>query len=185
MQGSFVRIKHLLGEENLKKLANSSIIVIGLGGVGSYAVEAIARCGVGTITIVDHDRIEASNINRQLGALSSTVGQLKTEVLGARLKDINPDVNIIKYPLPYDADNSSIILEPRPDYVIDAIDSIPNKLQLIRECWKRNIPLVSSMGMGNRIDPVKLEIADIRDTSVCPLAKNYAGSCVKINVTRG
>lgn len=165
------RLQLLTGIEGIKKLQEASVAVIGLGGVGSHAAEALARSGVGTMTLVDMDRIQKSNLNRQLPALVSTIGRYKTEITAERIQDINPSIKINKFTCRYEPANSEKILSASPDYVIDAIDSIPDKTHLIRSCLERGIPIVSSMGMANRLDPLKLKIGDIKDTSVCPVAR--------------
>lgn len=167
----FRRVSILLGQEKLDKLKNTSIAVIGLGGVGSHALEAIARCGVGEITLMDPDRVEESNINRQLPAMSSTIGEYKTDVMEKRLYDINPHLLIHKLTSAYTPDNSSFIIDNDYDYVIDAIDSFQDKIHLIKTCLDNHVPIISSMGTANRVNPLLLTIADIKDTRICPLAR--------------
>lgn len=185
MQEVLSRTAALLGDRGIRKLQQSSVAVIGLGGVGSYAVEAIARCGVGTIIIVDADRIEASNINRQLPALHSTLGQYKTDVVAARLQDINPSLKICKHTCRYNHQTSNQILTEKLDYVIDAIDSLPDKVHLIKSCLDKNIPLVSSMGAALRLDPGMLRVADIKDSQVCPMARRLRRKLHKENIYSG
>lgn len=185
MREAFRRTEALLGSAGLKKLQNSSVAVIGLGGVGSYAAEAVARSGVGKVIIVDHDRIETSNINRQLPALHSTVGQYKTDVLAARLQDINPLLEIQKYTCSYNSDSSERILSDNLDYVIDAIDSLSDKIHLIKSCLQRKIPIISSMGAALRLDPGMLKIADIKDSSVCPMARRLRRELHKEHIYTG
>jgi tRNA A37 threonylcarbamoyladenosine dehydratase len=185
MQELFRRTAALLGNEGLRKLQQSAVAVIGLGGVGSYAVEAIARCGVGTIIIVDADRIEASNINRQLPALHSTLGQCKTDVVADRLQDINPLLKIYKYTCRYNHQTSNQILSAKLDYVIDAIDSLPDKVHLIKSCLQKDIPIISSMGAARRLDPGMLKVADIKDTQVCPMARRIRRELHKENIYSG
>ncbi len=167
----FHRTQLLVGEEGMERLNNSRIIIVGVGGVGSHAVEALCRCGVGNITIIDPDRIEDSNINRQIPALISTIGRYKTEVMAERMQQINPFLRISHYPSSYTSENSSMIGQGTCDYVIDAIDSIKDKIHLIKTCLDKEIPIISSMGTANRINPQKLKIADIKDTSICPVAR--------------
>ena len=161
----------LIGVDSLIKLKNSRVAVFGIGGVGGYAVEALVRAGIGSIDIIDNDTVSCSNINRQIIALSSTVGQLKTEVMKKRILDINPEITvncINKFVLPEnigDFDFSSY------DYVVDAIDTVSGKLAIIEKASSLGIPVISSMGTGNKLDPTKFEITDIYKTSVCPLAR--------------
>lgn len=181
----FKRTELLIDKQGLEKLGNSSIVIVGLGGVGSYAVEAITRCGVGHIRIIDPDRIEASNMNRQLPALVSTLGQFKADTVAGRLLDINPSLNLEKYNCAYNAENSEYLLNKNVDFVIDAIDSVDDKLHLIRTCVENKIPIISSMGTANRINPLKLQIADIKDTSICPLARRVRRELRKFNINQG
>lgn len=169
MKEEYLRTAALIGEDGLDKLKNSAAAVFGLGGVGSYAAEALVRSGIGTVYIYDSDKVAKSNINRQLIALSSTVGMYKTEAEAARLNDINPDCNIIEKrefvtpqcDIPFDSF----------DFIIDAVDNVTAKLFLAVEAEKRKIPIVSVMGTGNKLDPTRLKITDIYKTSVCPLAR--------------
>lgn len=165
------RTEYLIGKYNLNKLNKAHIAVFGCGGVGSYAIEALARSGIGNLTLIDNDVVDITNINRQLIADTTTVGMPKVEVEKERLLKINPNLNITIYQEFYDATNSDKILNSTFDYIIDAIDSVSSKLYLIEEAYKRNIPIISSMGTGNKLDPTKLEVSDISKTSVCPLAK--------------
>lgn len=185
MKKAFRRTEALLGNTGLKKIRESSVAVIGLGGVGSYAAEAIARCGVGTMIIVDYDRIEASNINRQLPALHSTLGRYKADVVAARLTDINPSLIIHKHTAAFNSVSGEEILAPRLNYVIDAIDFLPDKVHLIKSCLKKNIPVISSMGMACRLNPLLLRVADIKDTSVCPLARRLRRELHKEGIYTG
>jgi tRNA threonylcarbamoyladenosine dehydratase len=165
------RTKLLLGREKLEILQNSHVLVVGLGGVGAYAAETICRAGVGEITIVDGDSVEESNINRQLPALSSTVGKPKSEIMAARLRDINPDV--ILHPIHKFIRNEETekLLAQDFDYVVDAIDTLFPKLNLIIEAYNRELPLVSSMGAGGKVDPGMVKLADISKSYNCRLAK--------------
>lgn len=161
----------IIGDEGLEKLKNSNVIVFGVGGVGSFAAEAIARAGVGNLTIVDFDDVDITNINRQLPALHSTVGKYKVEVMKERILDINPDINIKAVRNVYNKDTSEEILTEDYDYVIDAIDMVTSKIHLIETCKSKGLEIVSSMGMGNKLDPTKIVVTDIHKTSMCPLAK--------------
>lgn len=161
----------IVGEDGLDKLQNANVIVFGVGGVGSFACEAIVRAGVGNITIVDFDDIDITNINRQLPALHSTVGKLKVDVMKERLLDINPDLNIRTVKEVYNAETRDEILIENYDYVIDAIDMVTSKIDLIQTCKERGLEIISSMGMGNKLDPTKIVVTDIYKTHTCPLAK--------------
>ena len=168
----FQRTELLLGKENLDKLKSSHVIVFGLGGVGGFAVEALVRAGVGEISVVDFDTIDITNLNRQIIALQTTVGKLKTEAIKERALLINPNVVIHDYPIKFSKDMEDFLFKDKNySYIIDAIDLITNKLDVISIAKKRNIPIISSMGTGNKINPTMLEVADINKTSVCPLAR--------------
>ena len=169
MKEEYLRTAALIGEENLNKLNNSTVAVVGLGGVGSYAAEALVRSGLGTVYIYDSDKVAKSNINRQLIAISSTVGMYKTEAEALRLKDINPHCNIIEK-TEFVTPESNIPFE-NFDFIIDAVDNVTAKLFLAAEAEKRGVPIISVMGTGNKLDPAKLKITDIYKTSVCPLAR--------------
>lgn len=161
----------LLGEEKLVRLRNAHVLVVGLGGVGAYAAEMIARAGVGRMTVADADVVASSNINRQLVALHSTVGRQKAEVLSERLRDINPRLELTVVNRYIKDDQTDALLDAAPyDYVVDAIDTLSPKLALITGALARRLPLVSSMGAGAKTDPTRMEIADISKTHHCPLA---------------
>ncbi len=165
----FERSRILLGDDALLKLKYAKVIVFGVGGVGSYVCEALARGGVGTITLVDNDTVSESNINRQLVALSSTIGRNKTDVMKERILEINPECNVTSIPCFYTKEKEVSI--EGFDYVVDAIDTVTSKLTLIEEANRLSIPIISCMGTGNKLDPTRFEIADISKTSVCPLAR--------------
>lgn len=169
MNNSFSRELALIGEQGYEKLKNSSVIVFGVGGVGSYAVEALARAGIGAITIVDNDVIDITNINRQLYALNSTIGKDKVLIAKNRILDINPECKVTAIKEFFN-ENSTINLNEF-DYIIDAIDSVKSKLFLAETAVKNNIKIISSMGTGNKLEPEKLTVCDISKTSYCPLAK--------------
>ncbi|UUV16313.1 tRNA threonylcarbamoyladenosine dehydratase [Clostridioides difficile] len=172
MENNFTtRTSFLVGDDGIEKLNNSNIIVFGVGGVGSFTVEALARAGVGNITIVDFDDVDITNINRQIPALHSTVGRYKVDVMEERILDINPNINIKKIRSLYNKDTSDEILTERYDYVVDAIDMVSSKIHLIETCEKKGLKIISSMGMGNKLDPTKIVVTDIHKTSICPLAK--------------
>lgn len=167
----FARTKTLIGQEALDKLKSAKVLLIGVGGVGSYVCEALARVGVGSIDLIDKDVVDATNINRQLIALHSTVGKPKVEVAAQRLKDINPDIKIKAMECFYLPQNSEQFDFAVYDYVIDAVDNVTAKLDIIEKAKVSGVPVISSMGTGNKMDPTAFKIADIEDTKVCPLAK--------------
>ncbi|MGB7595719.1 MAG: tRNA threonylcarbamoyladenosine dehydratase [Erysipelotrichaceae bacterium] len=180
---SFSRTELLIGEAGLAKLADANVAVFGIGGVGSYVAEALVRTGVGAITLVDDDAVHLTNLNRQLPALHSTLGQSKVEVMGRRMLDINPELKLEKLAMLYLPENADEIDLSRFDYVVDAIDTVSAKLELIKRCAKLDIPIISSMGAGNKLDPTRLRIGDIFETSVCPLAKVMRHECRKQGIT--
>ena len=167
----FSRTKLLLGTEKMDTLSNSHIMVFGVGGVGGYVVEALVRSGVGKISIIDNDTVNLSNLNRQIIALESTVGKLKVEVLKERILAINPNCTVNCYNEFITYDNIDNICFNGVDYVVDAVDTITAKIAIISKCKELNIPVISSMGAGNRLDPLQIKIADINQTKNCPLAK--------------
>ena len=164
------RLGILMGEQAIAKLVHSKVLVMGVGGVGSICAEALARSGVGSITLVDGDRVEISNINRQIPALHSTVGKYKAEVMAGRLRDINPEAEITFYSLMWEKESVFVDLADY-DYVIDAIDSFTAKMDLIESCVKNDINIISSMGAGGRLDGTQYEVCDIKKTYNDPLAK--------------
>lgn len=171
MEEQLSRTALLLGEEALAKLKGSRVAVFGIGGVGGYVVEALARCGVGTLDLIDKDVVSESNINRQIIALHSTVGRAKTEVMKERIQDINPEIRVNArecFFLPENADEFDFTVY---DYVVDAVDTVTAKLEIILRAEAAGTPVISSMGAGNKLEPGRFEIADIYQTSVCPLAK--------------
>lgn len=168
---AFSRTELLIGKEGIDKLAKSTIAIFGIGGVGSYAAEALCRCGIGRLVLIDYDDICITNINRQIHATRKTVGQSKVEVMKERLSDINPKAEIIIHKMLYNEQTSEILLLPEYDYVVDAIDMVSSKIHLIIKCIEMNIPVISCMGAGNKLDPTKFVVTDIYKTSVCPLAK--------------
>ncbi len=178
----FSRTELLLGKTNIDKLKKSTVIVFGIGGVGSYVVEALTRVGVGKIVIVDKDDISISNINRQLPATQQTIGLSKVKIMKERMLSINPEITVVakqEFYLPGRADE---FLNDDLDYIVDAVDNVTAKLDLICCAKEKNIPIISSMGTGNKLDPTRLEIADIKKTSVCPLAKVMRKELRKRNV---
>ena len=170
-ESRFSRTALIFGEDGVEKLAKSSVIVFGAGGVGGYVIEGLARSGVGRIDIVDMDKIALSNINRQILALEDTVGLPKTEVAIERIKAINPNIKTKGYQLFYLPETASEIDLSQYDYIVDAIDTVTAKIHLIVEAQKLDVKIISSMGTGNKTNPTMLEVADIYKTSVCPLAR--------------
>ena len=167
----FSRQMLLLGEESQKKLERSAVLLFGVGGVGSYAAEALARAGVGRITLIDPDEVALSNCNRQLAALHSTLGQKKAEVMARRIQDINPQCQAEALCLFYGPETRDQIRMTEYDYIVDAIDTVSSKLLLAEEAQRAGVPLIASMGTGNKLDPSRFRIGDISETSVCPLAR--------------
>ena len=177
MLHEFSRAELLLGTEAIKKLAASHVAVFGVGGVGSFACEALARAGIGELTLIDNDTVALTNRNRQLVALSSTDGQPKVAVMRSRIADINPRCIVHALQVFYTPDSALDLSQF--DYVIDAIDTVTAKLHLITECDRLGVPLICSMGTGNKLDPTRFEVADIYKTSVCPLARVIRLECKK------
>ncbi|WP_312043393.1 tRNA threonylcarbamoyladenosine dehydratase [Anaerotignum sp.] len=165
------RAELLLGDEGLRKLKQAKVAVFGIGGVGSFATEALARGGVGHLTLIDGDCVSLTNMNRQLIATQKTVGQLKTEVMKERIHDILPQTTVETHSVFYTNENRELIDFGEYDYIVDAIDMITSKIILIEEAKKVGVPIISCMGTGNKLDPSKFEVEDIAKTSVCPLAK--------------
>lgn len=171
MSERFDRTKRLLGAEAMDKLNNSHVAVFGIGGVGGHAVDALVRSGLGTVTIVDSDAVSVSNINRQLIATTKTVGRKKVEVMKEHLLEINPDVKVEVHDCFFLPETKDEFDFSRYDYVIDAVDTVTAKLELVEACKEVGVPIISSMGAGNKLDPAAFEVTDIYKTSVCPLAK--------------
>lgn len=171
----FDRMGRLVGDGPMKRLMDAHVLVVGLGGVGSFAAESIARSGVGRITVVDFDAICVTNANRQLHALQGLTGKNKAEVVAERLRSINPQAQIHALPLFYDAEHSEAILGTRPDFVIDAIDHITSKCHLLARCRDLELPVVCATGSGGRLDPTLVRVADLADTTRDPLARTVRG----------
>ena len=167
----FCRTELLIGEEGIEKLHNSKVIVFGIGGVGSFVVEALTRAGVGNLILVDNDTICISNLNRQIHATQATVGNIKVEAMKARVLSINPNCNVEAKQEFITADNIQEIIPEDIDYVVDAIDTVTSKLALAEYCYKNDIKLIASMGTGNKMDPTQFRVTDVFKTKVCPLAK--------------
>ena len=171
MLNQFSRTELLIGSENINKLKNSTVAVFGIGGVGGFAAEALARAGIGHLVLIDNDTVSLTNINRQIVALHSTIGKYKTEVMRDRIADINPDAIVEVHNCFYLPENKSDFDFSKYDYVVDAVDTVAAKLSIIEEAKRCNVPVISSMGAGNKLNPTMFEVADISKTSVCPLAK--------------
>ena len=171
MQHKFDRLSKVIGKENVTKLSDKSVLVLGCGGVGGYVIESLARSNIGTLIIVDFDIIEFSNLNRQIIALDSTVGKYKVDVFEDRIIEINNKCNVIKIKDKINSNNFNKLFNEKIDFFVDACDDLNVKKLVIKECLKRNIPFISSMGTGNKLDPSKLEIVDIRKTVNDPIAR--------------
>ena len=170
MCNQFSRTELLIGKENIEKLHNSKVAVFGVGGVGSFVVEGLVRAGIGNLVLVDKDVVDITNLNRQLIATRKTIDKPKVEVAKERVLDINPDVNIVTFQEFFMPETEGII-DDSIDYIVDAIDTVTAKIELVVRANKLNIPIISSMGTGNKLDPTKFEVDDIYNTTVCPLAK--------------
>lgn len=167
----FLRTEMLLGKKAVEKLAASHVAVFGIGGVGSWCAEALARSGVGTLTLVDNDQVGLTNLNRQAEALHSTLGMDKTEAMTRRILDINPNCQVRQIPEKYQGENRALFFTAQYDYIVDAIDLVSCKLDLIETAREKNIPLISCMGTGNKLDPSQFCVADISKTEGCPLSR--------------
>ena len=180
----FARTRLTFGKENMEKLYNARVIVFGIGGVGSYVVEALVRSGIGAIDIVDDDKICLSNLNRQLFALQSTIGRDKVDVAEERIHDINPDCKVTKWKTFYMPDTADQFDFSPYDYIVDCIDTVTGKLEIITRAKALKKPVISCMGAGNKVDPTKLKVADITRTSVCPLARVMRNELKKRRIKR-
>lgn len=176
---AFSRTQLLLGSDSMEKLKNARVAVFGLGGVGGYAVEALARSGVGALELIDHDTVSLTNLNRQILATHSTLGMSKAQAAKARVLDINPDCDAVAKELFFLPDTAGQLDFTRYSYVVDAIDTVTGKLSLITAAQAAGVPIISCMGTGNKLDPSKFQIADITKTSVCPLARVMRKECLK------
>jgi len=181
----FQRLELLVGSSGLKILGNSSVAVFGIGGVGGYAVEALVRGGVGKLTLIDPDLICLTNVNRQIHALEKSVGQVKVKVMAQRCREINPQVEVATHHCAYQQENSEQLLIDRYDYVLDCIDNITDKLHLLQSCQQRGLPVISSMGAANKLDPTKIEVADISATKKCRLARTIRKELRKRGIEEG
>lgn len=178
------RTQMLLGYDKVQELQNKKVIVFGIGGVGGYVCEALCRSGVGTIDIVDNDKVSLSNINRQIIALHSSVGEYKTEVMKKRMLDINPSVSVNAFNTFYTPETADQFDLSKYDYIVDAIDTVSGKIELVMQAEKYNIPIISSMGAGNKLDPTAFKVSDIYKTSVCPLARVMRAELKKRGIKR-
>lgn len=185
MEDIFNRTRLLIGNRGLEVLAGSTVTVFGLGGVGSYAVEALARAGVGNLILVDYDIVAPSNVNRQLHAFEDTFGVSKAELMRERVNKINKAAQVIIYDRKYSPENRESFFTIRPDYVVDAIDDIRGKIDLIGYCLKEEIRLIACMGAGNKLDPTLFKVDDISKTSVCPLARVVRQQLKRIGIIKG
>ena len=184
MLNQFSRTQLLFGPEAMEHLARCRVAVFGIGGVGSYAVEALARSGIGALDLVDDDRVCLTNLNRQLYALRSTVGKYKVDVAEERIRDINPDCTVRTWKTFYMPDTRDLFDFTQYDYVIDAIDTVTGKLALVMQAREAGTPIISAMGAGNKTDPAAFRVADIYETSVCPLARVMRSECRKRKIEK-
>lgn len=181
MNKEFERLEIIIGEKNLSLLSRRHVAIFGIGGVGSYAAEAITRSGVGTLTLVDYDSVDITNINRQIPALHSNLGKKKVEILKERYLDINPELKINTKDEKFDENTDDSIFQ-NIDYIVDSIDDVKNKTLLIRKAYQKNIPIISSMGMGNKLNPLNIKVARLDKTHTCPLAKIMRKELKKYNI---
>lgn len=183
MQNKFARTELLIGKEGIEKLQKAKVAIFGIGGVGSYVVEGLVRSGIGNFVLVDNDKISITNLNRQIIATTKTIGKPKVEVAKERILEINPNANVEIYQ-EFFMPNSNGILDNSISYIVDAIDTVTAKIELVLRANKFNIPIISSMGTGNKLDPTKFEVTDIYNTSVCPLAKVMRKELKKRNIEK-
>ena len=184
MDEKFSRTEMLIGNEGMKKLNDAKVAVFGIGGVGSFVCEGLARGGIGNFILVDYDKIDESNINRQLIATSKTIGKYKTDLMKERILEINPDANVEVFKEFYLADSEIDIITDDLSYAVDCVDTIMAKIAIICSCDALGVPVISSMGTGNKLDPTLFEVADIYETSVCPLARIMKKDLKKRNIEK-
>ena len=184
MDEKFSRTEMLIGNEGMEKLANAKVAVFGIGGVGSFVCEGLARSGVGNFVLIDFDKIDESNINRQLIATVKTVGKNKVDLMKERILEINPDANVEVHKEFYLADSETDIITEDLSYVVDCVDTIMAKIAIVCSCDALDVPVISSMGTGNKLDPTMFEVADIYDTSICPLARIMKKDLRKRNIEK-
>ncbi|KPV42093.1 tRNA threonylcarbamoyladenosine dehydratase [Alicyclobacillus ferrooxydans] len=185
MLTQFSRTELVFGAEGIEKLKGLSVAVLGAGGVGSFAMEALARVGIGRLILIDKDVVDVTNINRQIPALTTTVGRSKVEVMKERIAEINPACEVVALQTFFLEDNMDVLFSQNPDYVVDAIDTISAKILLVKECVERGIPIVSSMGAANKLDPTRFRVVDIADTRVDPIAKVMRRELKKFGIYSG
>ncbi len=184
MDEKFSRTEMLIGNEGMEKLKNAKVAVFGIGGVGSFVCEGLARGGIGNFILVDYDKIDDSNINRQLIATAKTIGRYKADLMKERILEINPDANVEVYKEFYMADSKTDIIKGDLSYAVDCVDTIMAKIAIICKCDALDVPVISSMGTGNKLDPTAFEVADIYETSVCPLARIMKKDLKKRNIEK-
>ena len=184
MEDKFSRTEMLIGNDGMEKLSNAKVAVFGLGGVGSFVCEGLARSGLGNFVLVDHDKVDESNINRQLIATEKTIGRNKVDLMKERILDINPDANVETYREFYMADSKEDIITKDLSYAVDCVDTIMAKIAIICKCDEIDVPVISAMGAGNKLDPTMFEVADIFETSVCPLARIMKKDLKKRNIEK-
>jgi tRNA A37 threonylcarbamoyladenosine dehydratase len=182
MEDRYTRTEMLLGREGVDRLKGSAVIVFGVGGVGGYTVEALARAGVGHIAVVDSDAVSESNINRQIIATRATVGRKKVDVIEERIHEISPDISVEKFDVFFESDTKCKIDFTKYDYIVDAIDSVSSKVLLVECANEAGVPIISSMGTGNKLDPTAFRVTDISKTKVCPLARAVRTRLRKIGI---
>ncbi len=182
MLNQFSRTELLIGKEGIEKLQKAKVAVFGIGGVGSFVVEGLARAGIGHLVIVDYDKYDITNINRQLGALHSTIGKYKVDVMKERILDINPDAKVDAYKPDEIEGGETNIVNSELSYVVDAIDTMSNKLKIIEKAKAENVRIITSAGAGNKLDPTKFEVADIYKTSVCPVCRILRKKLKEMNI---
>ena len=171
MLNQFTRTELLFGQDAINKLSQSRVAVFGIGGVGGYTVEALARSGIGELDLIDNDSVSLTNINRQIIATHNTIGEFKVDVMKKRILEINPNIQVKTYKTFFTSQNSNEFTFNKYDYIVDAIDTVSSKIELVIKANEVNVPIISSMGAGNKVDPTAFEVCDIYKTSVCPLAK--------------
>lgn len=184
MDEKFSRTEMLVGNDGMKKLSNAKVAIFGLGGVGSFVCEGLARSGIGNFILVDYDKVDESNINRQLIATVKTIGRYKVDLMKERILEINPDANVEVYKEFYMADSEIDIITEDLSYVVDCVDTIMAKIAIVCNCDAIDVPVISSMGTGNKLDPTMFEVADIYETSVCPLARIMKKDFRKRNIEK-
>jgi len=182
MENQFERTEKLIGKENMQKLHNTKVAIFGIGGVGSYVVEGLVRAGIENFVLVDNDKISVSNINRQIHATHETIGNYKVEEMEKRILKINPNAKVEKYNIFFMPDTKEQIINKKIDYIVNAIDTVTAKIEIIKQAKMLNIPIISSMGTGNKLDPTKIEVTDLYKTTICPLAKVMRKELRKENI---